>query len=78
MAVDSVAEILAEITLSLDWTSLPDDEGRDADECRERPDGDDHHGHAQRCTLGGVLERVCDDEVTVDTDRTKVQDGRRT
>ena len=76
--IDLVAEVLAEVALSLDGTGLPDDEGRDADERRQRPDGHDHHGHAQRRALGGVLERMRDDEVTVDADRAQVEDGRRT
>jgi len=78
MAVHLVAEILAEVALTLDGTSLPDDERRYADKSGQSPDGDDHHRHAQWRALGGVLERVSDDEVAVDADRAEVQDRRRT
>ena len=76
--VDLVAEILAEVALSLDGTGLPDNEGRHADECRQRPDGHNHHCHAQWRALGGVLQRVSDDEVAINADRAQVENGRCT
>jgi len=56
----------------------PAEQGRDADQGGQDPDGSDHGDHVFHGAFDGVLKRARDDEIAIDADGAQVQNGRRT
>ena len=74
--VDLVAERLADGAHAVgEPRPAPAEQRRQADDGRQRPDGQDHRQHPARRALRRVLEGARDDEVAVDADDAQVEDG---